>query len=103
MEYIPEYEALVLPMVREPFVVGFLVAELLSVGPETRTKTEKVQENMAIDLSLPSFIDKVSEAQTSKEDVMNNCICLTTKQRAGAIMISRSLAMAYVMDQVCSS
>ncbi|KAH7681690.1 Histidine kinase protein [Dioscorea alata] len=99
VEYIPEYEALVLPLVRQPFVVGFLVAELLSVGPETRTKKEKVQENMAIDLSLPSFIDKISEVQTSKEDVMNNCIFLTTKQRAGAIMISRSLAMAYVMDQ----
>ncbi|KAM0940316.1 putative histidine kinase/HSP90-like ATPase superfamily [Dioscorea sansibarensis] len=99
VEYIPEYEALVLPMVRQPFVVGFLVAELLSVGLETRTKMEKVQENMSINLSSPSFIDKVSEVQTSREDVMDNCICLTTKQRARAVMISRSLAVAYVMDQ----
>ncbi|KAJ0989467.1 hypothetical protein J5N97_007823 [Dioscorea zingiberensis] len=98
VEYVPEYQTLVLPMVRQPFVVGFLVAELPSMRLETSTNAQQAQGDMPFDLS-PSFNEKFRGVQTSKGDLMNSCHCLTTEETTRAIMISRSLAMAYVMDQ----
>ncbi|KAE8719604.1 Chloroplast sensor kinase [Hibiscus syriacus] len=70
MEVVGEHRAVVFPMVKQPFVVGFLVAEL----PE---------------------MDKMS---LENEPVRQNDL-FTVDQRSNAINISRTLAVAYVMDQ----
>ncbi|GJS24459.1 plant-specific TFIIB-related protein PTF2 [Tanacetum coccineum] len=69
-EIIPEHRALVFPMVKHPFVVGFLVAEL----PKLETRKEK-------------------------DDVKPGLLSEDSYAKLNAINISRSVAMAYVMDQ----
>ncbi|CAN6338187.1 unnamed protein product [Urochloa humidicola] len=102
MEVVTEFGAIVLPMVKHPFVVGFLVAELPELhGGYSHTT----------DIQLPSstFMDKSSEitphtkfsawdVQTSG-DQANNFSQLVNEWKNAALMISRTLAMAYVMDQ----
>lgn len=94
-------------MVKHPFVVGFLVAELPLVELETREKplSDGLGQREEV-YSLPPFLDldkKSWEIQTFriKDDhepvVIRN---FTSEQRSNAINISHSLAVAYVMDQV---
>ncbi|KAL6623096.1 hypothetical protein ACP70R_032975 [Stipagrostis hirtigluma subsp. patula] len=105
MEVITEFGAIVLPMVKHPFVVGFLVAELpeLHVG--------HAMESSSADIQLPysTFMDKSSDItpytkhrawdfQTSW-DQANNYSQLVNEWKNSALMISRTLAVAYVMDQ----
>nr|GEZ76474.1 chloroplast sensor kinase, chloroplastic [Tanacetum cinerariifolium] len=98
-EIIPEHRALVFPMVKHPFVVGFLVAELPKL--EIRKEEDDVKPGSPSDDSyavypystrksweIQSFVDKTLE--------MHN---FSTEQRLNAINISRSVAVAYVMDQ----
>ncbi|XP_014509768.1 chloroplast sensor kinase, chloroplastic [Vigna radiata var. radiata] len=104
---VPECKAVVLPMVKHPFVVGFLVAELplveqeqcqkpQSEGPDIYTSVEEAY-------SLPPFLDldkKSREIQTLRvKDEAVGMRNFTSEQRSNAVNISQSLAMAYVMDQ----
>ncbi|PAN20393.1 hypothetical protein PAHAL_3G403300 [Panicum hallii] len=105
MEVITEFGAIVLPMVKHPFVVGFLVAEL----PELHGGRAINPHTADIQLPSSAFMDKSSEitahtkfkawdVQTSG-DQSNNYSQLVNEWKNTAFMISRTLAMAYVMDQ----
>lgn len=107
VKVVPECKAVVLPMVKHPFVVGFLVAELPLVELETCVKGQSDGLNNHVsgeeDYSLPPFLDldkKSWEIQTLriKDEPVGMCN-FTADQRSNAVDISQSLAMAYVMDQ----
>lgn len=109
MEVVPDFGAVVLPMVKHPFVVGFLVAELpkadMGMFASTLTDEQQLQFRSSKDGSYglpPSSDKKTWEIQVFKEDLMKAYSQLASEKRSRAIMISRSLAMAYVMDQVTS-
>ncbi|KAF3431186.1 hypothetical protein FNV43_RR25916 [Rhamnella rubrinervis] len=104
-EFIPESKAVVFPMVKHPFVVGFLVAEFQTMG-----KSEHgIVHGQGYDMihhstpeetqALPSdCVVKSWDIQTLKDDSLR-MYKFTAEQESNAINISRSLAMAYVMDQ----
>ncbi|KAL9241109.1 hypothetical protein vseg_015257 [Gypsophila vaccaria] len=98
-EAIPECGAVVLPMVKHPFVVGFLVAELpvMELGKVTDDQSEMLppQDNYA----LPSSFKLKSQETPSCNGSSLNHFNLSSDQKLNAINISCSLAMAYVMDQ----
>lgn len=94
-------------MVKHPFIVGFLVAELPKMEMEICGKPE--QDSQDVQLGRPceeSYIfppcseRKLWEIQACKEDTLETYQQFTAEQRAIATHISRSLATAYVMDQV---
>ncbi|GAB4829254.1 hypothetical protein Ancab_018920 [Ancistrocladus abbreviatus] len=99
VEVLPEHRAVVFPMVKPPFVVGFLVAELPNV--------ELGMENYNVmQLSSPEeFYALPPSRKLKSEEIQTSCpnawkyFNFSTEQRLNAINISRSLAMAYVMDQ----
>lgn len=102
MEVISEFGAVVLPMVKHPFVVGFLVVEL----PELHGG--HAMNSYTADTQLPSstFMDKSSDITpyTSLDiqtngDKANDYSQLVIEWKNNALLISRTLAMAYVMDQ----
>ncbi|KDP26689.1 hypothetical protein JCGZ_17847 [Jatropha curcas] len=106
VEFMPEHRAMVFPMVKHPFVVGFLVAELPMMEPKCgNLQTEKPEHDL-IHLpspeevyALPSSSDKnLGEIQAFKNEPLS-MYSFTSEQRLNAINISRSLATAYVMDQ----
>ncbi|KAL5053533.1 hypothetical protein RYX36_034215 [Vicia faba] len=107
VKVVPECKAIVLPMVKHPFVVGFLVAELPLVELETCEKGQSDGSNNRVSrkevYSLSPFLDldkKSWETQTSR--FKDEPVCMgnfTSDQRSNAVDISQSLAMAYVMDQ----
>ncbi|XP_010248672.1 PREDICTED: chloroplast sensor kinase, chloroplastic [Nelumbo nucifera] len=106
IKMIPESRAVVFPMVKHPFVVGFLVAEFPMMDSETSGNAERDRHDMPLcsspDESCTSapLLDRKSwEVETLKEDLLRRYYKLTAEQRSNAINISRSLAMAYVMDQ----
>lgn len=93
---------MVFPMVKHPFVVGFLVAELPILENEREkrplTHCNSPEETYAL---TPHSDDKLQEIQVLEEESLKQ-YKFTAEQRLHAINISRSLAMAYVMDQVDS-
>ncbi|KAI3763519.1 hypothetical protein L2E82_13429 [Cichorium intybus] len=96
-EFIPKSRALVFPMVKHPFVVGFLVAELPKL--EIQKEEDDVKQGSSPEKSYyPYAIPKSWELQSFVDQTleMHN---FSTEQRLNAINISRSVAMAYVMDQ----
>ncbi|KAA8533216.1 hypothetical protein F0562_033251 [Nyssa sinensis] len=98
-EFIPEFRAVVLPMVKHPFVVGFLVAELPKMELEREGLDVKHFPFPEEPISLPPCTDTTSwDIQTLKDNTPE-VYKFTAEQRLNAINISRSLAMAYVMDQ----
>ncbi|MED6168259.1 hypothetical protein PIB30_010321 [Stylosanthes scabra] len=107
VKFVPECNAVVLPMVKHPFVVGFLVAELpvLEVERSDHPQSGARDDGMSVEeaYSLPPFLDidkKSWEIQTLKvQDEPVGMYNFTPEQRSNAINISQSLAMAYVMDQ----
>ncbi|XP_061365716.1 chloroplast sensor kinase, chloroplastic [Gastrolobium bilobum] len=107
VKVVPECKAVVLPMVKHPFVVGFLVAELPLLEVETSEKppSDGLDNRMSVEehYSLPPFLDldkKSWEIQTLRvNDEPVGMFNFTSEQRLNAINISQSLAMAYVMDQ----
>ncbi|CAJ2677133.1 unnamed protein product [Trifolium pratense] len=107
VKVVPECKAVVLPMVKHPFVVGFLVAELPLVELETCVKAQSDGSNNHVsgeeDYSLPPFLDlnkKSWEIQTLRiKDEPVGMHNFSSDQRSIAIDISQTLAMAYVMDQ----
>lgn len=108
-----ENGAVVFPMVKHPFVVGFLVAELpMMVEPETCGNRESVSESEGNGLVhypspeeayalSPGFGSGVKswKIECVKDEPMRMCR-FSADQKANAINIAQSLAMAYVMDQV---
>ncbi|KAF6137130.1 hypothetical protein GIB67_030894 [Kingdonia uniflora] len=107
VEIISECRAVVFPMVKHPFVVGFLVAELPMMGLESGRNGTIDGEGVAPcqpqedTFTLPPCLDRNNwEIQVMKEDQLETYNPFTAEQRSIVINISRSLAMAYVMDQI---
>ncbi|CAL8994166.1 unnamed protein product [Prunus brigantina] len=109
VEVIAECKAAVFPMVKHPFVVGFLVAEFPRM--EMPPPGGKVQCE-GCDLihrltpeeayALPPSSNIKSWDTQNLEDQPEPLLTMykfSAEQRSNAINISRSLAMAYVMDQ----
>lgn len=91
---------MVFPMVKHPFIVGFLVVEL----PKREVESEGQDVNQCPlpeeSYALPPYTDPKSwDIQTFKESP-SEIYKFTADQKLNAINISCSLAMAYVMDQV---
>lgn len=90
---------MVLPLVKHPFIVGFLVAELPNVEAETCMNSESTQGEVP---NLPQSnytYGNSLEIQPYQEDLVKTCQ-ITLEERSRAVRISQSLATAYVMDQV---
>lgn len=93
---------MVFPMVKHPFVVGFLVAELPMVEDERERHPVTHCTSPDESYALPPQSDmRLGEIQALEEEGLKS-YKFTEEQRLNAINISRSLAMAYVMDQVDS-
>lgn len=88
------------PMVKHPFVVGFLVAEL-PVEPEEVLEEEDEKECGLEHFPSPEEAYALPGLKPPKVKVPSVKV-FTAEQRSYAINISRTLAMAYVMDQVFS-
>lgn len=100
----PEQRAVVFPMVKHPFVVGFLVAELPPMelqmcGTEEPDAAIGFQSPEEVYAFPPSF-NSESHAIESFDHERMRVYKFSADQRLNAINICRSLAMAYVMDQV---
>ncbi|KAL6190438.1 hypothetical protein ACLB2K_036835 [Fragaria x ananassa] len=108
VEVVAECKAMVFPMVKHPFVVGFLVAE----SPRMEMPPAGSVRGEGCDLihcptpeeayALPRGSDVKSWDDLSLEDEPERVATMykfSADQRSIAINISRSLAMAYVMDQ----
>nr|KJB31118.1 hypothetical protein B456_005G177300 [Gossypium raimondii] len=108
MEVVGEHRAVVFPMVKQPFVVGFLVAELPGMekvpqGSESGDMVRFPTPEEAYALSSPSpglGLKKSWEIQSLENEAMRQNDIFTVDERSNAINISRTLAVAYVMDQI---
>ncbi|KAK6922291.1 hypothetical protein RJ641_012798 [Dillenia turbinata] len=100
-EVVPECKAMVFPMVKRPFVVGFLVAELpkLDLGTKGQDISHWPSPAESYGLHSSSRSDSKFHGVQPLWDEMSNVHQFTAEQRCNAINISRLLAMAYVMDQ----
>lgn len=105
-EVIPESKALIFPMVKPPFVVGFLVAELplMDVGAFEQAQRDERDGCLSVEKthSLPPVLDR-KRRQIQTVQVKDDPIVMggfTDEQISNAVNISHSLAVAYVMDQV---
>ncbi|KAI3467602.1 hypothetical protein Pfo_024265 [Paulownia fortunei] len=98
-EFFPELGAVVFPMVTHPFVVGFLVAELPKMALEREWNDIKERPFSGKSFPLPHSMDpQPLDVQTFKDHSVD-MLKFSTEQKLNAINITRSLAMAYVMDQ----
>ncbi|ESQ28499.1 hypothetical protein EUTSA_v10018280mg [Eutrema salsugineum] len=103
VEVVNKHRAAVFPMVKHPFVVGFLVAELPLEAEEEEGKEEEEEERSCGLKHFPSpeeayALPGSADAKPPKVKVPSVKV-FTAEQRSYAINISRTLAMAYVMDQ----
>ncbi|CAM8876689.1 unnamed protein product [Rhodiola kirilowii] len=95
VEVIPECRSVVFPMVKHPFVVGFLVAELSALEAEHQhslSLSSYVMPQTPSSVKIPWDVQTAEDKQLSSYKIM-------TEQRLNAINITRSIAMAYVLDQ----
>ncbi|KAK8529375.1 hypothetical protein V6N12_060157 [Hibiscus sabdariffa] len=107
MEVVGEHSAVVFPMVKQPFVVGFLVAELpeMEKVPQRTESGDMVhfptpEEAYALSSPSPGLgMKKRWEIQFLENEPVRQNDIFTVDQRSNAINISRTLAVAYVMDQ----
>ncbi|KAJ8747373.1 hypothetical protein K2173_011791 [Erythroxylum novogranatense] len=106
VELVTEHRAVVFPMVKHPFVVGFLVAELPEMEVELPSGNAPSEEHDLIHFPSPEEAyglspdyDKKFSGIRSLNDQPLEIVEFTAEQRTNAIHISQSLAMAYVMDQ----
>lgn len=109
VEVIAECKAMVFPMVKHPFVVGFLVAELprMEMPPPPGNLQSEGCDLIHLPTpeeayALPRGSDVKSWDIHTLEDEPEPVVTMykfSAEQRSIAINISRSLAMAYVMDQ----
>lgn len=100
-----EHRAVVFPMVKHPFVVGFLVAELPMVEMDiscANGESDLISPEEAYASSSDSFKNSKSWSIQTLNDEPSRMFNFTAEQRLNAIDISHTLAMAYVMDQVAS-
>lgn len=95
VEDIPEHNALVVPMIKDLFLVGLLVAERLSIDPGSIWPPGKEVEQSSSALGMKG--DKIEPFQQDTQMTLSSSF--TTEQKAQAIKIARTLAVAYVMDQ----
>ncbi|KAL5759951.1 hypothetical protein ACOSQ2_018789 [Xanthoceras sorbifolium] len=103
VQVVSDHRAVVFPMVKHPFVVGFLVAELPRMqadvsGSEGRDLARRQSPEEAYVLPPGSDRNSSWEIGTFDNERMR-MYKLTEEQRSNSINICRSLAMAYVMDQ----
>ncbi|KAG5604779.1 hypothetical protein H5410_026271, partial [Solanum commersonii] len=98
-ELLPELGAVVFPMLKHPFIVGFLVAELPSTTWDKGGLNVKGWPAQEETFPLPLSTDLKSLNIKTSSDHSFEMLKFTAEQRLNAINISRSLAMAYVMDQ----
>ncbi|CAN4124005.1 unnamed protein product [Withania somnifera] len=98
-ELLPELGAVVFPMVKHPFIVGFLVAELPRTTWDKRGLNVNEWPAQEEIFSLPSHTNLKSLNIKTSSDHSFEMLKFTAEQRLNAINISCSLAMAYVMDQ----
>lgn len=97
-QFVPDFRSVVFPMVKHPFVVGFLVAELPKREQENRGQVKHYplpEESYA----LPPYTDPQSWGIETFKESPTESYLFTADQKLNAINISCSLAMAYVMDQ----
>ncbi|KAL8157019.1 hypothetical protein AgCh_001936 [Apium graveolens] len=97
-QFVPDFRSVVFPMVKHPFVVGFLVAELPKREHENRGQGKHYplpEESYA----LPPYTDPQSWGIETFKESPTESYLFTADQKLNAINISCSLAMAYVMDQ----
>ncbi|KAK9119850.1 hypothetical protein Scep_017943 [Stephania cephalantha] len=99
VEVIPECRAFVFPMVKHPFVVGFLVAELSVIEMETFKNAAGYGKDVSLYTTTEPSYPHMWETQGLKEDEWKIYSHFTAEQKSSVINISRTLAMAYVMDQ----
>lgn len=95
---VPERGAVVFPMVKHPFVVGFLVAELQMMKSEEHDFVPGLSSEEARGIP-PGSNMKSWEIETFDDERMR-MYKFTSEKKLNAVNICRSLAMAYVMDQV---
>ncbi|KAD7116459.1 hypothetical protein E3N88_03727 [Mikania micrantha] len=98
-EFIPEFQALVFPLVKHPFVVGFLVAEIPKL--EIQKEEDDVKQGSSPEETYPVYPYAISKSW-GIQNLVDRTLELqnfSAEQRLNAINISRSVAMAYVMDQ----
>ncbi|XVE74945.1 hypothetical protein DITRI_Ditri12bG0059400 [Diplodiscus trichospermus] len=103
VKVVEEHSAVVFPMVKQPFVVGFLVAELPEMEKVPRASEGGdlvAEEPYALSSPSPGLdVKKSWKIQTLEDEPLRKNDIFTAYQRSNAINISRTLAMAYVMDQ----
>lgn len=88
------------PMLKHPFIVGFLVVELPRTTWDKGGLNVKGWPAQEETFPIPSSTDLKSLNIKTSSDHSFEMLKFTAEQRLNAINISRSLAMAYVMDQV---
>ncbi|KAF3517870.1 hypothetical protein DY000_02062981 [Brassica cretica] len=100
VEVVSKHRAAVFPMVKHPFVVGFLVAEL-PVEAEEVLEEEDEEEGGFKHFPSPEEAYALPGSANAKPPKVKlpSVKVFTAEQRSYAINISRTLAMAYVMDQ----
>ncbi|GFQ03273.1 hypothetical protein PHJA_002471100 [Phtheirospermum japonicum] len=90
-------------MVTHPFIVGFLVAEIPKMALEREWHDVKESPFSGKSLPLPHSMDpQPLDIQTYKDHSVG-MLKFSIEQKLNAINITRSLAMAYVMDQIRGS
>ncbi|GAV63038.1 hypothetical protein CFOL_v3_06560 [Cephalotus follicularis] len=105
VEVVVEQRAVVFPMVKYPFVVGFLVAELPKMEMDLGEDANGEEPDLICCLSpeeayaSPSSSDIKSWGIQPFKGEHSRMNMFTADQRSNAICISQSIAMAYVMDQ----
>lgn len=98
-ELFPELGAVVFPMVKHPFVVGFLVAELPEMAHKRELLPVKESSVPGQSFALPHSVGSQSLDIQTFGDHSFEISKFTRDQQQNAINITSSLAMAYVMDQ----
>lgn len=87
-------------MVKHPFIVGFLVAELPKREVESQGQDVNKWPLPEESYAFPPYKDPKSWDVQTFEESPSKTYKFTADQKLNAINISCSLAMAYVMDQV---
>ncbi|CAH8386534.1 unnamed protein product [Eruca vesicaria subsp. sativa] len=100
VEVVNKHRAAVFPMVKHPFVVGFLVAELPVEAEEVVEEEDEEEKERGLK-QFPSPEEAYALPGSAKPPKVKvpSVKVFTAEQRSYAINISRTLAMAYVMDQ----
>ncbi|CAN6933346.1 unnamed protein product [Brassica oleracea] len=101
VEVVSKHRAAVFPMVKHPFVVGFLVAELPVEAEEVLEEEDEEEEGGFKHFPSPEEAYALPGSANAKPPKVKlpSVKVFTAEQRSYAINISRTLAMAYVMDQ----